>query len=204
MEEINNIGDTLDVYHQMMSGGKGDVDLVNKIDIVGVMDSFNHLLPQKNINQDIEIMTSSLNVCNMSKCGMCRRTYRDRSTLQNSEEVSKLYGFNVSDESHTESLIARIDDGLSDYYQKQQIDYFVEGGRNYIGKFMKFCEENGFDDDTVKNEKDSSVEECLLLDFDPKFPLDKPTHDHTTRAKLIMDILKKILDQNSANAIQEE
>eukprot|EP01083_Nonionella_stella_P200576 734388_1 len=203
-EEIKHIVGTLDSYNKMMRAGKINIELVNEIDIVGVMDSFNHLLPQENINQDIEIMTSSLNACNMSKCGMCRRTYRDRSTLQNSEEVSKLYGFNVSDESHTESLIARIDDGLSDYYQKQQMNYFVEGGRNYIGKFMKFCEENGFDDDTVKNEMDSSVEECLLLDFDPKFPLDKPTHDHKTRAKLIMDILKKILAQNSTNAIQEE
>eukprot|EP01083_Nonionella_stella_P303937 1054004_1 len=103
-EEIKHIVGTLDSYNKMMRAGKINIELVNEIDIVGVMDSFNHLLPQKNINQDIEIMTSSLNVCNMSKCGMCRRTYRDRSTLQNSEEVSKLYGFNVSDESHTEYI----------------------------------------------------------------------------------------------------
>eukprot|EP01083_Nonionella_stella_P099229 278997_1 len=201
MEEINNIVDTLDVYHQMMSGGKGDVDLVNKIDIVGVMDSFNHLLPQENINKDIEIITSSLNHCNMSNCNMYRRTYRDRSTLRNSAEISQLYGFHVSD--GTESVIAKLDDGLSDYYQEQQMNYFVDGNR---GKFMKFCEENCFDDDTVKRQLDylkTGVEDCVLPDFDPMFPLNEPTDDKYTRTKLIMDILNKILVQNSTNAKQE-
>eukprot|EP01083_Nonionella_stella_P303934 1053997_1 len=200
-EEIKHIVGTLDSYNKMMRAGKINIELVNEIDIVGVMDSFNHLLPQKNINQDIEIITNSLNHCNMSNCNMYRRTYRDRSTLRNSAEISQLYGFHVSD--GTESVIAKLDDGLSDYYQEQQMNYFVDGNR---GKFMKFCEENCFDDDTVKRQLDylkTGVEDCVLPDFDPMFPLNEPTDDKYTRTKLIMDILNKILVQNSTNAKQE-
>eukprot|EP01084_Bolivina_argentea_P288055 494348_1 len=61
-------------------------------------------------------------------------------------------------------VIQRIDDGLAIYYQtNKRNDYFNDDG---IGKFVDFCEVNGFDDGDVEEEMKTDPDECMLIDFD--------------------------------------
>eukprot|EP01084_Bolivina_argentea_P001902 3523_1 len=64
--------------------------------------------------------------------------------------------------------IKKIDEGLATYYKLHgRDDYFDEENR---GKFDAACEENGFGEEDIADELETSAEECMLLDFDDNFP----------------------------------
>eukprot|EP01084_Bolivina_argentea_P082987 150248_1 len=64
--------------------------------------------------------------------------------------------------------IQKIDAGLASYYKTHgRDDYFNDDN---IGKFEASCEENGFGEEDIADELETSAEECMLLDFDDNFP----------------------------------
>eukprot|EP01084_Bolivina_argentea_P082990 150257_1 len=64
--------------------------------------------------------------------------------------------------------IKKIDAGLASYYKTHgRDDYFNDDN---IGKFEASCEENGFGEEDIADELETSAEECMLLDFDDNFP----------------------------------
>eukprot|EP01084_Bolivina_argentea_P302259 521706_1 len=63
--------------------------------------------------------------------------------------------------------IKKIDAGLSRYYKLWQRDYFDD---EFIGKFEAACEEDGFGEEDIQEELQTSAEECMVLDFDDNFP----------------------------------
>ncbi len=63
----------------------------------------------------------------------------------------------------------KIDNALGKYYEsKEREDYF---DISKVGKFMKYVEEQGFDEDDLNDElDDANMEDCGYLDFDENFP----------------------------------
>ena len=67
-------------------------------------------------------------------------------------------------------LIEQIDIALMRYYEQQnKHDYIIESGS---GKFKKYCQIKGFDDDTVSVQMQLSAENNMLIGFDHQFPFE--------------------------------
>eukprot|EP01084_Bolivina_argentea_P302260 521708_1 len=83
--------------------------------------------------------------------------------------------------------IKKIDAGLSRYYKLwQRDDYFDDRNR---GKFEASCDENGFGEEDIEDELETSAEECMLLDFDDNFPGVK-----NNNLESIFTVIKKCYD----------
>ena len=63
----------------------------------------------------------------------------------------------------------QIDIGLSRYYAHKSIQYFNNDG---IGKFMEWCDDNGYDDDNIAFELQQDPQDFILHEFDDDFPSD--------------------------------
>eukprot|EP01084_Bolivina_argentea_P147507 258062_1 len=93
----------------------------------------------------------------------------------------------------SQTKIQQIDQGLSRYYKLHNInDYFNNDER---GKFEEFCDENGFDDNDVKEELDQDIDDCCLTDFDDDFPINDVTND---KNQIIFDVIKQCLNDEYA------
>eukprot|EP01083_Nonionella_stella_P305785 1068186_1 len=85
------------------------------------------------------------------------------------------------------SITQRLDDALAQYYKDcGRNDYFDE--ESGVGKFVKFVNQNGFEDEEVCDELTEEPDECTLTEFDPMFPL--PLSTNGSRDKQILQILK--------------
>lgn len=67
-------------------------------------------------------------------------------------------------------LMGMMDKGLEEYYKSIEVNYFNDEG---VGKFWEFCDENGFDDEDLEEELENDPEDCMILEFDENFPLEK-------------------------------
>eukprot|EP01084_Bolivina_argentea_P083662 151475_1 len=60
-------------------------------------------------------------------------------------------------------MVDKIDSGLAQYYTSIGAQYYKNG----IGKFKAYCEENGFDDESLEGELDvQDPGDCMLIEFD--------------------------------------
>eukprot|EP01084_Bolivina_argentea_P183223 316204_1 len=93
-------------------------------------------------------------------------------------------------------LLKQIDDALGRYYARLHKDgYFNDHGE---GKFLEYCEANGFDnDDVISEEIHQDVEENMLLDFDENFPFPE-NQQPENKSQQIWNILKKCHDNPNA------
>ena len=95
-------------------------------------------------------------------------------------------------QSATSSPLMRMDSALGRFYDGiGRCDYY--DGDAAIGKLAAFCRANGVDSEGVDEEMDCAPTDCLLVDFDPDFPLQngnaiRSPHD---RAAAIFAVLRR-------------
>eukprot|EP01084_Bolivina_argentea_P131944 232843_1 len=80
----------------------------------------------------------------------------------------------------------QIDIGLSKYYKDKEIEYFDNDG---IGKFMEWCDVNGYDTEAIEDELEQEPIDCALVEFDQNFPTTKINDNKTNE---IFNIIKNI------------
>ena len=56
----------------------------------------------------------------------------------------------------------QIDLGLSRYYKRYQVEYYEDKDDDQSGKFMKWCNDNGYDTDGIRDELENEPSECAL------------------------------------------
>lgn len=153
---------------------------------------------------------------NHRKHGKSRKS-RDFQTTSKTRKSSKSDHVQNAGTSYCESRIDgdalhRIDNALAQYYDGMgRCDYFEEVAVNgtstvLMGKFMRFCTNNGIDAEGVEEEMECAPTDCLLVDFDATFPF--PPSDHTAnlevkleakpRSVIIFEILKKCYETGTA------
>eukprot|EP01083_Nonionella_stella_P084094 232696_1 len=91
--------------------------------------------------------------------------------------------------SATTSVFERIDDALHRYYQSLgESNYIIDG----TGKFLAFCDEEGFDVEDIDAELEN-VDNCGYLDFDDSFPFppEFKGDDSSSKQQFMFDLLKK-------------
>eukprot|EP01083_Nonionella_stella_P261081 889411_1 len=94
----------------------------------------------------------------------------------------------------------QIDAGLARYYQQKGIQYIDKA--NGIGKFIEWCNVNGYNTESVKEELKRQPFECTLVEFDQEFPTKKTKFDRT---KEIFSIIKQCFhDANAYIPTQED
>ena len=94
------------------------------------------------------------------------------------------------------TTVVEVDACLRRYYKQLQYETEYNVGGT-TGIFAKFCEENGIDDDSLREEiHDQETEEAILLDFDDDFPFlpNLQFDDDLAKKKYIEDILKQCYD----------
>eukprot|EP01084_Bolivina_argentea_P264247 447557_1 len=90
------------------------------------------------------------------------------------------------------SKIEQIDEGLCEYYKlKGQLDYLDEHG---VGKFKKWCQDQGYDSNLVDDELNGPMDECMFINFDRNFPIDDQKQDNSIE---IFNIIKKCFQKNN-------
>eukprot|EP01084_Bolivina_argentea_P063106 115268_1 len=100
--------------------------------------------------------------------------------------------------SSTETIIQRLDRGLTEYYKSMgRTDYLNEDGD---GIFKCYCDENGFTDQYIKVELQEPAVYNVLVDFDADeddnntFPINGNFRDDTECDQAILNILQHIAD----------
>eukprot|EP01084_Bolivina_argentea_P053116 97512_1 len=86
-----------------------------------------------------------------------------------------------------EPKCAELDKLLSQYYQ--------QFGKKYSNEFAKYCDDNGYDDETLVDDLDGAPEETDLGTFDSNFPLEKKIDDETARNDKVLSILKYCVEK---------
>ena len=67
--------------------------------------------------------------------------------------------------------------------------YYTRLGQTYNDTFLNYVEENGFEEEDIKDYMEGDVEECGILDFDEhEFPFMNPINDDNKRNKAIYHI----------------
>eukprot|EP01083_Nonionella_stella_P008156 23541_1 len=61
---------------------------------------------------------------------------------------------------------------LGEYYQSQGDKTYYNNDDSPEGKFLAYCEENGFELDDIDEEFENEPGDCIYCDFDEAFPLD--------------------------------
>ena len=64
----------------------------------------------------------------------------------------------------------QVDKGLERYYGHKNTDYLDDEG---VGKFAQWCEENGYDTDTIAEEFNYPPEDTSIVEYDDNFPSNK-------------------------------
>eukprot|EP01084_Bolivina_argentea_P214191 363677_1 len=91
----------------------------------------------------------------------------------------------TSDQNNEKNVIQFIDEGIAMYYQHVgSSDYFDIDG---IGKFQRFCDDNGYDSDNIDEELDNA-QDSMLVEFDDNFPL-HTTMEDDERNEFIFNII---------------
>eukprot|EP01083_Nonionella_stella_P102604 291972_1 len=98
-------------------------------------------------------------------------------------------------------IIDAIDIWLASYYKSNgRNDYFEDG----VGKFSRFCANEGFEDDDIETELDvEDPADCLLTEFDDDFPMKTPITDEAERNVFIYGILFKYKEYVPLDASKE-
>ena len=105
----------------------------------------------------------------------------------------------ITDQSSSGPLMTRIDRGLRLKYQSMGLQYDNEHG---IGKFIEYCTDNGYDEESIPTELDPNDKtNCGLLDFDDDFPF---KGDEDQRTEFIFDLLYGLYLGDSTNPILTE
>lgn len=91
--------------------------------------------------------------------------------------------------------IERIDARLCQYH-KENFSSSKYVDNNGIGKFQKFCDDNGYDSEAVRDElaADADIEDCQLVEFDDNFPCKLKHPDD--KKKEIFNLQKGCLEGN--------
>eukprot|EP01084_Bolivina_argentea_P282797 484172_1 len=102
-----------------------------------------------------------------------------------------------------EGLIDKIDKALKEYYkQRGKNNYYNSKGD---GIFKVFCNDNGFEDDDVKEElQANNGDDCTLTDFDDNFPSNKTFANNDDKCNEILRILKQIAEYGSYSSQQSQ
>lgn len=85
-----------------------------------------------------------------------------------------------------DGLIDTIDAGLKKHYEDLNKPYKANQFKNWAD------EENGFDDEDVKNELNELPKDNALIDFDQDFPLIKPAENEEERKIAVIQIFNQI------------
>eukprot|EP01084_Bolivina_argentea_P089557 161579_1 len=83
-----------------------------------------------------------------------------------------------------EERCAELDATIAKYYKNMEKEYPTPG------LFALWCDENGFDDESLAEELNGDPKQASLLEMDEDFPLKPAIPDETKRIKKIIDILK--------------
>eukprot|EP01083_Nonionella_stella_P058587 153410_1 len=86
----------------------------------------------------------------------------------------------------------KIDKALGEYYAAVGSSDYYDADKQ--GKFFRFCQENGFEEDDIDEEFANSPDDCMYPDFDEEFPLNPPITDDTARQAEIFRIIKYCYD----------
>ena len=73
----------------------------------------------------------------------------------------------IIDETVSPITIQQIESNLEMYYRQANKSYLDELG---LGKFLYFCNKEGYDTESVLDELDNEPNDCALVDFDEDFP----------------------------------
>eukprot|EP00483_Globobulimina_turgida_P012264 UN12286 len=98
------------------------------------------------------------------------------------------------------SIIDQIDRVLEEYYKSfKRNDYKNADG---IGKFKKYCDDNGFEENDISEEMKAPPDDCMLVDFDKNdgkniFPLNGAFDTEKDRQIAILAILNYIYQNNT-------
>lgn len=61
-------------------------------------------------------------------------------------------------------------------------EYYTSLNKEYNNKFALFCEENGFDEDSIRDDIENETDESFLVDFDDDFPFKhSPKDEQSTK-----------------------
>lgn len=121
-------------------------------------------------------------------------------TSSNNLVKSPFQNINYSESNVKTSIFWIIDRELSIYYNYlRQNDYYENGDNTGKGKFMKFIDENDFEEDDLEEELDDDNEEdCQYYEFDENFPLLSGFNENEKR-NLIFSILQYIYKYKTIN-----
>eukprot|EP01084_Bolivina_argentea_P185434 319771_1 len=102
-------------------------------------------------------------------------------------------------------VVTRIDKLLGSYYKSMGInDYFDVNGD---GKFMIWCNDEGYDDDSLKDDLGTgcTVEDCASCEFDENFPLNESIVNKTQQTNAIFQIIQRYyFEATSSNEEQKQ
>jgi len=77
--------------------------------------------------------------------------------------------------------------------------YYEHMGRKYDALFSTYCEDNGIDEENIKDELNEPAGDCLLVDFDEDFPYsDDIQDDELARKEFVLEIIKQCTDPSVA------
>eukprot|EP01083_Nonionella_stella_P147863 467139_1 len=85
-------------------------------------------------------------------------------------------------------IIRRMDQALQKYYESVNAVYEIND--DDIGLFEAYCNDNDIHDDDLTTELEEDPADCILVEFDERFPLSPPQSDEAIRAQQIFTILK--------------
>ena len=93
----------------------------------------------------------------------------------------------------SQTSIAQIDKALREYYKAlgKEEQYIQDDGR---GLMEYFCDENGVDEEGLKDEMNVDPADCMLLDFDNDFPTKEQIDNDEQRQEYVFKILKQCYD----------
>eukprot|EP01084_Bolivina_argentea_P264917 448913_1 len=92
----------------------------------------------------------------------------------------------------------KLNKALGNYYKSQGDNtYYSEPTPE--GKFIAYCEENGFELEDIDDELTNDAADCIYCDFDEDFPFDKTIKPTTEDEKLeeIFRIIKDCYEYNT-------
>eukprot|EP01084_Bolivina_argentea_P051533 94810_1 len=118
---------------------------------------------------------------------------------------SLIMGNKLNEEHKNNKSAIIVDYALKLYYQSQKVFNYIDTESK--GKFLKFCMENALNDTTIQEELDehNDIHECLLLAFDPNFPLPSYMHQYSDdyKAKITRYILQYCLKNNTSPSTRD-
>ena len=81
------------------------------------------------------------------------------------------------------ATIQQIDEAFARYYESLNHQYHAE--------FATYCEDNGYDEDCIKNDIEQEASESELVEFDEHFPFRNPPHNQEEVMEFIHQLIRK-------------